>query len=395
MVWFNVKGKKKAIVSLSALSLAILIAGVSFTARSVGGMGLAFVFVLISLLSITGLTSALMLLASTTLALTVAEFTAGIFDKSPAAPRIEQTTHFSPDSDMAIRWDAYHSMSELGFLPLPGRYTSKRLSGVGDTVYDVVYSIGEDRFRITPQTNHTAKIHINFFGCSFMFGEGLNDNETLPYFIHFLANHISVKNYGMGGYGVHQALRILESTQDVRGNINFLLTVPWHAERSACLPDYGQGSPKYTLRDDGRLALDGNCPKPPDWDSLRNRIPRHSNLYRQIKQFIRERRQDGEIDLYLAIINQLNTLSHARGQRFIVGFIKANDNWFSGEYSNLKIMDQLTKMGIEVLDLTLGPTGNRLAMEYYLHDLDRHPSAKANEARAMLIKKYLDNGPVL
>jgi hypothetical protein len=384
--------KNKLFVSLSALSLAILIAWLSFTTKSFGGMGLAFFFVLISLLSFTGPTNALVLLAFTTLSLTAAEFTTGIFNKYRAAP---QTTHFSPDSDYVIQRDAYRSMSELGFLPLPGRYTSKKLSEGGDTVYDVVYSIGEDRFRITPQTNHTAQIHINFFGCSFTFGEGLNDNETLPYFTHFLADHISVKNYGMHGYGVHQALRILEGTQDVRGNINFMLTAPWHAERSACVPDYGQGSPKYTLRDDGRLALDGNCPKPPHWDSLRNRIPRHSNLYRQVNQFIREQRQDGEIDLYLAIINQLNTLSHARGQRFIVGFIKAQDNWFSGKYSNLKIMDQLTKMGIEVIDLTLASSSEQLAREYYIHHLDRHPSAKANEARAMLLKKYLDKGPVL
>ena len=354
-------------------------------------MGLALFFLLISLLSIIGPTNALVLLAFTTISLTVAEFTTGIFNKYPDVPR---TTHFSPDSDYVIHRDAYWSMSEFGALPLSGRYTSKKLSEVGDTVYDVVYSIGEDRFRITPQRNHAAQIHINFFGCSYTFGEGLNDNETLPYFIHFLDNHISVKNYGMHGYGVHQALRILESIQDVKGNINFLLTAPWHAERSSCLPEYSQGSPKYTLRDDGRLSLDGSCPKSSAWDSLRSRILRHSNLYRQVKQFIRERRQDGEIALYLAIINQLNTLSHARGQRFIVGFIKADVKWFSGRSSNLQIMNQITKMGIEVIDLTLASPGQMLSKEYYLHDLDRHPSAKANEARAMLLKKYLDKGPV-
>jgi len=374
------------------LALVALIAGISFAVRSFGGMLLAVSFICISLLPITGLKNVLVSLISITLSLSAAEFTAGIFNKYHDVPR---TTHFSPDSDYVIHRDAYRSMSELGFLPLPGRYTSKKLSEVGDTVYDVLYSIGEDRFRVTPQTNYATQIHINFFGCSFMFGEGLNDNETLPYFIHFLDNRISVKNYGMHGYGVHQALRILESTQDVRGNINFVLTAPWHAERSACLPDYGQGSPKYTLEDDGRLSLDGRCPKPPAWDSLRNRIPRHSNLYRQVKQFIRERRQDGEIDLYLAIINQLNTLSHARGQRFIVGFMKANDNWFSGKYSNLKIMDQLTKTGIEVIDLTLAPSGEKVAKDYYIHDLDRHPSVKANEARAKLLKQYIEKVAVL
>lgn len=329
------------------------------------------------------------------LSLALAEFTTGMVGQPRVTLGKDRTTYFSPDSDMVKRWDVYHSMSELGFLPLPGRYTSKRLSAEGEVIYDVIYSIGDDRFRVTSQSNHAAQLHMNFFGCSFMFGEGLNDNETLPYFLHAIANHIDVKNYEMSGYGVHQALRILERSQDVAGNINFLLTAPWHAERSACVPAFGQGSPKYILGGDDRLVLDGSCPKPEDWNSLGSRILSHSNLYRQINQFIHEQSQDGEIELYLATIKQLDRLSRARGQRFLVGFIMADEDWFSGTFSNQKIIDRLAGMGIDMIDLTLAPDTGRMGREYYIHRLDRHPSAKANESRALLIKHYLtkDSSP--
>jgi hypothetical protein len=374
-----------------ALTLVALIAGISFTARSFGGMLLAVFFIFISLLPITGLKNVLVLLSSITLSLTVAEFAIGIFNNHPAYT-FHNPTHRSPDSDYP---KGYWSKSDLGQQPLPGRHTSILLSAEGDVIYDVVYSIGEDGFRITKLTNHTAQIHINFFGCSFTFGEGLNDNETLPHFVHSIDNNASVKNYGMHGYGVHQALRILESTRDTRGNINFLLTAPWHAERSACHQAFNQGSPKYAFADDGRLTLDGTCPPPSDINSLRNRIFSHSNIYWQVTKLIQERRQDGEIDLYLAIIDRMNTLSHARHQRFIVGFIKADNAWFSGRYSNRKIMDHLTEMGIDVIDLTLAPSVDKLSRDYYIHPLDAHPSARANEARAKLLKQYLEKGAVL
>jgi len=280
----------------------------------------------------------------------------------------------------------YWSKSDLGFQPPPGRHTSKKLTSAGEVVYDAVYSIGEDGFRITPVI-HTGSIHINFFGCSLMFGEGLNDDETLPYFLHELDLRISVKNFAWHGYGVHQALRILESIRDTKGNINFLLTSPWHAERSACVPDYSKGSPRYILSDDGRVVLDGTC-----GFQLRflERVLNHSHIYQLVRLALRED-QDRQIDLYLAIIERMNNLSQDRNQRFIIGFYKAENAWFTGKNSNETIVKQLNRKGIEVIDLTLAPSADQLSKEYYLHTLDKHPSAKANKVRAKLLKEYLEN----
>jgi hypothetical protein len=290
----------------------------------------------------------------------------------------------SPDS--SYMKPIYWSKSDLGFQPPPGRHTSKKLTSKGEVVYDAVYSIGEDGFRITPIIHTGASIYINFFGCSLMFGEGLNDDETLPYFLHELDLRVSVKNFAWHGYGAHQALRILESTRDTRGDINFLLTSPWHAERSACVPDYSKGSPRYILSDDGRVALDGTCGFQ---FNLVHRVLNRSYIYQLIRVALRED-QDRQIDLYLAIIERMNYLSQARNQRFIIGFYKAENAWFTGKYSNETIVEQFMRMGIEVIDLTLARSADQLSREYYLHPLDKHPSAQANKVRAKLLAEYLD-----
>ena len=203
-----------------ALFATFLLAGlsvwVSIGQRSVLGLLCAIFVFCVGFMLTTSAANIFLLLGSIAFTLALSELSLKLsFHQDPLTS--------SPDS--AYVKPIYWSKSDLGFQPPPGRHTSKKLTSAGEVVYDAVYSIGEDGFRITPVI-HTGSIHINFFGCSLMFGEGLNDDETLPYFLHELDLRISVKNFAWHGYGVHQALRILESIRDTKGNINFLLTSP-------------------------------------------------------------------------------------------------------------------------------------------------------------------------
>jgi hypothetical protein len=105
---------------------------------------------------------------------------------------------------------------------------------------------------------------VNFLGDSFTFGEGVQDNETLPYYFAQLKNHsttptLFVKNYGIHGWGMHQALAIIQSTLDTKADLQFALTAPWHASRSACADSFSLGSPKYRLLENGLVERDGYC----------------------------------------------------------------------------------------------------------------------------------------
>src|SRR5437879_10062020 len=49
-----------------------------------------------------------------------------------------------------------------------------------------------------------------FFGCSMTFGLGVNDNETMPFYMAQYASHYRPYNYGVSGYGPHYMLAQLQ-----------------------------------------------------------------------------------------------------------------------------------------------------------------------------------------
>jgi hypothetical protein len=75
-------------------------------------------------------------------------------------------------------------------------------------IYDVTYTIDADGLRIAAgldENPHDNRCML-FFGCSFTFGEGVDDHEAMPYVAGTLAN-LRAYNFGFPGYGPHQMPR--------------------------------------------------------------------------------------------------------------------------------------------------------------------------------------------
>ena len=94
-----------------------------------------------------------------------------------------------------------------GLQPLKAKLVGKTS---GRTIYDVIYSFDERGNRASSQPpDPQAHPQVIFLGGSFMFGEGLNDQDTLPSQFSMVAGR-RVVNAGMHGYGSHQAYRLLD-----------------------------------------------------------------------------------------------------------------------------------------------------------------------------------------
>ena len=110
----------------------------------------------------------------------------------------------------------------LGYKAIPdARIAAKKVNRKsGDLVYDVVYSTDSLSRRIVPgrkADQHPAGLII-YLGCSYTFGEGVNDDETMPFDVSQLAPDYVPYNYGFRGYGPQQMLAKLQSsalTQEV------------------------------------------------------------------------------------------------------------------------------------------------------------------------------------
>jgi len=76
-------------------------------------------------------------------------------------------------------------------------------------IYDVKYSISDNFVRLTEGNPFSENAYI-FLGCSFTFGDGLNDNQTLPYYFSKLMNfNANVLNLGIIGRSTNFTLNML------------------------------------------------------------------------------------------------------------------------------------------------------------------------------------------
>jgi hypothetical protein len=314
------------------------------------------------------------ILASLVFAVGAAVFLAGFF-------RDDYLTSYSIN---------YKRKTDIGSQASEGKHSSRRLSKIGEVIYDVNYTIGPDGFRLTDQS-HQRTEKINFFGCSFTFGEGLNDSETLPYYFAQHSDSFKVKNFGFHGYGAHQAVAIMQSDRDTAGKLNFFLTAPWHAQRSACKQIWTAGSPKYSLINND-LHLVGKCRDDLAYEfNFFEKVLQHSNIYELVGKLIKvEAVSDQDFKLYLALVEKLHEISRNRGQEFVIGFIKANEKFFDGTtHTNQTIFEALRQRSDQIIDLTLADTAESLERKYFIHALDKHPSAVANEERSKRLVQFI------
>lgn len=397
---------KKYLAPFVLAALAAYLFFSAYTQRNVAsflwGVGLS----LICFTSITSfLRGGLITLISLVLTLALAESALGYLPtllakntQSSGIAAKQSLPYFSPNQ--TYNTPAYWHLGEFGSQPRPGVFTAKKFAANGDVIYDTVFTIGDDGFRVTPQYGAKQSHRINFLGDSFTFGEGVADNQTMAFYVGKLANTqnssrispLQVKNYGIHGWGVHQSLAILQSQIDHDADVQFVLTAPWHATRAACADFFSLGSPKYELMPSGLVERDGYCrsfawversPK-----ALRGLIT-SSKIFNLIQDSLLVMNdQDKQIDLYLGILKTMQLEAKNRGEQLVVGFIKADDQWFVGSYSNEKIMAKIQANGIKMIDMTLAEKNELLNPKYYLHEQDKHPRGEANLRRSQLL---LDN----
>ena len=191
------------------------------------------------------------------LAVSVAEGGLYLLHKLISTPQ----TRFEQDGDF-VHGNYWLEDNELGYRPRPsGSYSAiMRERKTSQPVYNVRYGIDDEGLRKTyPSDAVSAKSCVVFFGCSFTFGEGLSDEESLPYlFGKDMGSTVKVYNLGFHGYGPHQMLAAIES-----GKIKKLLqncenkpitayftTARFHIPRVAGKTFWDKSGPWYEVQGD-------------------------------------------------------------------------------------------------------------------------------------------------
>jgi hypothetical protein len=269
------------------------------------------------------------------------------------------------------------------------------------TLFDVTYTINSNGLRVAPQwsKNDLAGTAL-FFGCSYTFGEGLRDSETLPYQVGLLSEgRYRTINFAFEAYSPAQMLAGLEHDRvqqlvDTPPTYAFYVAAPIHVWRVAGRTSWGRHAPRYVLTEDGTVrqagyydtkSLDeklgfgydsrimGQLDKSALWRTLSNRDFRVT---------------DDDIRLYLAVVRRSQELLTAQypGIQFHI-ILWPNQNAPQQRYVYEKMRTGFLQMGypVHLVEAILPDYWSHDRSRYILGPGDHHPNALADRLLAKFV----------
>lgn len=142
--------------------------------------------------------------------------------------------------------NVYNNDSELGIVPKPlKQFKWVKKCGKDHYIFNVSFKTDKYSRRLTPNPFKGADKYALFFGCSFTFGDGLNDNQTLPYFFQSFNKQFRSYNYGFNTYTTTHMLAHLKRTGFYReinekNGVAFYIFYNGHIERNIPSMSWGR-----------------------------------------------------------------------------------------------------------------------------------------------------------
>jgi hypothetical protein len=305
-------------------------------------------------------------------------------------------------------------VSQTTFLPRPdpllgsqpgktGVFNSTELTHSGDTIYDVDYTIIADsdvnsfsfKHRIGYLNPNSPIPKLIFLGCSFTFGQGVGDSETLPYKAGSL-QHTSTLNLGGVCYGIHHVYEIFMDKYANKDNKNKLFIysmLPDHVLRASGLYEWSPG-PLFKLVDDS-LAYSGALPV------ATNRLAYYSSLfgcYSFLKDMVTDIEENerakkvpaNEYQKAYLMIRKMSQVSKATGGHFLLLFWdKYPQSRDPNLYYRRILEDKLDRLRKDSVDIIKVSDVFDLKDAAYFIPKDGHPSGMAYDTVAKYLTKYI------
>jgi hypothetical protein len=263
-------------------------------------------------------------------------------------------------------------------------------------VYDVTYTIGGNGLRIAPpDRGKDAKACALFFGDSFMFGEGLADDQTIPWRVGVLTGgDTRAFNFGFHGFGAQQMLAALQSdrvakTVDCRPTHIIYEAIPDHVARAAGYYGFMRHGPRYALVYAAGARADSVMYRGHFDDAENNRSAigaaianamAKSWLYRWLSS-LSPLPDDEDLKRYVAIVTSAARVAAARypGSRFDVLYWDIHGETPMDE----KVLPALRAAGLNVFDAEqILPGFRENPSSFALSRFDAHPGARADDLLA-------------
>ena len=289
--------------------------------------------------------------------------------------------------------DYFISDGILGYKGRPNTKVDSKKIINGRLVYDVVYSMDASSLRITPNSNENSKKCLLFFGDSFTIGEGVNDNETLPFYLNeALGAKFRVYNFGFHGYGPHQALALLKSDA-IKDKLSpcikihsFIEILPDHIKRANSFSPWEDTlAPRFKLKNGNLIWINE---KKNIFDKLERRIfllLKKSYLFESIFKYKYSSRYNA---LFFALLEEIDkSLQDSFNSKINLIFFDSNNLSSDLEITQSRDIDEFLKKSkikyFRLSDLSPSYKNNRLSLGLDICDL--HPNSRFNKEIALAL----------
>ena len=272
------------------------------------------------------------------------------------------------------------------------------------TIYNISYQTDDFGWRITPSSDGSSNQCVLFFGDSFTIGEGVNGDETLPFYFG-TEQKARIYNFGFHGYGPHQALALFLSgevekiTQHCQSTIAFYESLPGHIRRANGFSQWERNNhaPRFALRDNKLEWI--NRPSDFSSDSLSQKIL--AKIYSNIdKSYLVKILRPSYVydttynDVYFAIIDSLRQELTTRldAPLYFILWDWHNLSSNTEKLESKAIVTYLNASGMQYFLASQMLQNYKENRDYYaLHKCDLHPNALANKKIARYIAKEIKN----
>ena len=299
----------------------------------------------------------------------------------------------------------------LGWAPANGRSFVERARFENKLLYEVKYTIDDHGLRIASaspsvDTQRQESNCLLFFGDSFTFGEGVKDDETMPYRVsEKTKRRYQAYNFAFLGYGPHHMLAqlqegLVDATIECKPAVVVYQALPDHVSRAAGLEAWSQFGPKYVPGKDGLVHRSGRFEEETPHGVLGQFRAFHRYLSKDAKRYLEKSAMyrallfmhrpvnDDDIDVFLRIVNSSRQIIESRyaGASFHIVF------WdFSGENPiESKVIEGLRQQGIPVhLISTILPEYRGHEERFKIHHADGHPNPLAHDLVADYVVKRI------
>lgn len=279
---------------------------------------------------------------------------------------------------------------DVGVRPAPGVSWREALWLGDEAIYDVVYTTDAHGRRVTPEaTGGEDALCVLFFGCSFSFGTGIGDADTLPWLTsEAMGRRHEVHNFSFSGWGPHQMLAALEAGSVERSlpcepTHALYVSIHDHVRRVAGRSPWDPHGPRFELREDGSVVRDGNFDDRP---SLLRAWPwlGRSELVRILSERFRETQRD--FDLFAAVVAASRDRVASRWPGVDFRVLLWDKRW----KHDPEFWQGLLRRGLRVHFVSeILPDQREHASRYAVSPHDGHPNRTANERIAAWIAREI------